>query len=286
MNSSRIYLCGIVGFPIAHTASPVMHRAAFRYLDLDGTYQAFEVLPENLKPAIDGIRALGMTGINVTIPHKEKVCRFLDELSPEAQMIGAVNTIKNDRGHLVGYNTDADGFGQALEESWKKPIEGHRFAVVGAGGAARAVIVKLAMSGARGVVCMNRSQERLKSLIRFTQRNFPKQEFTILTQGDERMIRTVLENVDCVINATSLGMDEKDCLPLDLDLLKREVFLYDLVYRPFETSWVKMAKRQGFKAAGGFLMLLYQGAKAFQIWTGMEPPLSTMKRALIQFLRH
>lgn len=279
MISSDSYLCGIFGFPIHHSASPAMHNAAFKHLKINGCYGAFEVFPENLKKAVEAVRVLGLTGVNVTIPYKEKVLPYLDELSPEAKLIGAVNTIHHVDGRLVGFNTDGRGFQMGLEEGWGGALKGKRMTLVGAGGAARAAAVQAGLAGVRKLMIVNRDQSRLKKLTAYFKKIFPKIEILGFALKDAFRIKEIYDS-DCIINATSLGMEAKDPLPMLLEGVNPKTYVYDLVYRPLQTRFVKEAIRKGCRASGGLNMLLYQGALAFQIWTGKKAPLEVMKRAL------
>lgn len=277
------YICGIFGFPISHSASPAMHHAAFKHLGMEGIYLALEILPHHLRKAVEAIRALDLTGVNVTVPYKEKVLPWLDELSPEAEIIGAVNTIKNQDGKLVGFNTDGQGFEQALKESWGRSLNGARLVLVGAGGAARAVAVQAGLSGVRRLVIMNRNQTRLKNLIRHLKAHFPKMELVGYPWGYEGT-RAEICSCDCLVNATSLGMDRDDPMPVPLGGLDSKTYVYDLIYNPIRTRWVREALGRGGRASGGLGMLLYQGALSFRIWTGRKPPLEVMRKALVQYL--
>jgi shikimate dehydrogenase len=272
-------ICGIFGFPIRHSASPAMHNAAFQNLNMNGTYLSFEVLPGLLKKAVESIPVLNFDGINVTIPYKEKVLPFLDELSPEASLIGAVNTIKNQEGKLIGFNTDAEGFQKALEEKWGRSLTGAHLVLIGAGGAARAVAVQAGIAGVRRLSILNRDKTRLRKLIQHMLTHFPKTDVIGFVLGDEKA-RSEVKSADCIINATSLGMENGDAMPIPPDWLSPKNYVYDLIYRPFKTRWVQAAIKRGCRASGGLEMLLYQGALSFQIWTGRKAPREVMRRAL------
>lgn len=278
------YICGIFGFPIRHTASPAMHHAAFQYLKMDGVYLAFQILPDDLKKAIEALRALHLNGVNVTIPYKEKVCHWLDELSPEAAQVGAVNTIKNEDGRLIGFNTDVQGFKKALEEGWGRSLKNARLLVIGAGGAARAVAVQGALSRVRSISILNRSEIRLKILIRHLKVHFPEIEVTGCVLGSTES-RTEIGAADCVVNATSLGMAKDDPMPISPNWLDPRTYVYDLIYNPSETTWIREAIARGCRASGGMNMLLYQGALSFQIWTGRRAPIEVMRKALKNSLK-
>ncbi len=273
------YLCGIFGFPISHSASPVMHDAAFQALKLDGSYTAFEIIPKNIKKAVEAIRLLNFTGINVTVPFKEKVLPWLDELSPEARLIGAVNTIHCVKGRLIGFNTDAKGFQMALQEDWGDSLKGKNLCLIGAGGAARAVAVQASLVGIKKLIIVNRNQTRLKKLMMHLHENFPRLEIVGL-KSDSKSLQKEILLADCIVNATSLGMKTQDPLPIPISWLSKKTYVYDLIYRPFQTRFVKEAIRQGCHASGGLGMLLYQGALSFEIWTGRKAPVKIMQAAL------
>jgi shikimate dehydrogenase len=260
-----------------------MHNAAFQYLKMNGTYLSFEVLPHLLRKAVEAIPVLNFDGVNVTIPYKEKVLPFLDELTPEASLIGAVNTIKNQGGKLLGCNTDAEGFQKALEEKWGRSLTGTHLVLIGAGGAARAVAVQTGIVGVRRLIILNRDKTRLRKLIKHMHIHFPKTNVTGFVLGDEKA-RSEVKAADCIINATSLGMEDEDAMPMPPDWLSPKNYVYDLIYRPFKTRWVEAAIKRGCRGSGGLEMLLYQGALSFQIWTGQKPPLELMRMALIKHL--
>jgi shikimate dehydrogenase len=280
---SKKYICGIFGFPIAHSASPLIHNAAFQSLKMDGIYIPFEVMPHLLKKAVEALRVLSFTGVNVTIPYKEKVLPYLDKLSLEARLIGAVNTIKNENGKLVGFNTDAEGFQKALEKNWGRSLTGSHLVLIGAGGAARAVAVQAGVAGVRRLAIMNRDKLRLKKLIHHLNAHFPLMK-VMGYAWQNAGIHSELESCDCVVNATSLGMERKDPMPIMPAWLHSKSYVYDLIYKPFKTRWVKEAEKKGCRSSGGLDMLLHQGALSFQIWTGQKPPLGLMRKVLNQHL--
>jgi shikimate dehydrogenase len=252
-----------------------MHNAAFQALGLDYRYVPFAVSPAALREAVKGLRALGFVGANLTIPHKERVIPWLDELSREARAIGAVNTIVRRGDRLIGYNTDAKGFLRAFREDTGVTVRGGTFLVLGAGGAARAVVVALAMAGARSVMVMNRSAGRARGLIRRVGRAFPG---TWLTALSARSLPEARE-FRGVIQCTSVGMRPGDPSPLPRAWLDPRLVVYDLIYHA-PTALLRDAKGVGARHAGGLGMLLHQGAMAFTLWTGRRAPLDVMRRAL------
>lgn len=278
--SGRTRVVAVLGYPVEHSRSPAMHNAAFEALGLDYRYVAFTVAPTALREAVRGLRALGVVGANVTIPLKELVMPFLDEVSTDARIIGAVNTIVCRDGRLIGHNTDARGFLRSLREDTGVTVKGGRFLVVGAGGAARAVAVGLAMSGARAVVVANRSVSRAHGMVRRLRRLFPAVEWLGRSLAALPSARTVRAVIQC----TSVGMRPEDSSPVPLAWLDPGVAVYDLIYHP-RTALMREAQTIGAPCAGGLGMLLHQGALAVTLWTGRRPPIAVMRRALVRSVR-
>jgi len=275
---------GVIGHPVAHSASPQMHNAAFRALDMDWIYVAFDVRPGEVKEALDGIRALGMRGVNVTVPHKGEAFASVDERTPEASAIGAVNTVVVEEGRLVGHNTDVYGFREALKVAGFYPLSG-KAVLLGAGGAARAVAYALGTAdGVEEVVILNRTLGRAERLAEEmegkTGRRFLPGPLT------EEALEEALEGAGLLVNATSVGMHpDVDASPLPSpDVLRPGLSVYDLVYVPPRTKLMRQAEERGAKAVGGLDMLVYQGARAFRLWTGIDPPVEVMRKALKEAL--
>ncbi len=281
--SGKTRVCGVIGDPIEHTMSPVMHNTAFSELGIDYVYLPFRVRKDELGKAIAGARALNLAGLNVTIPHKVSVISFLDELDPMAEKIGAVNTIVNDNGVFRGYNTDATGFLQALLEEGVEP-EGKKAVILGAGGASRGISFILAESGAN-LVILNRQLEMgwAENLAREISQAFEK-ETKALELNDENLTM-VLEGVDILVNATSVGMSpDIDETPVPTRLLKSTPVVFDIVYNPIQTRLRREAQAAGAKTISGLDMLAWQGALAFEKWTGLKAPLELMKKEAIEAL--
>lgn len=268
MINGKTKVLGIIGDPIEHTLSPLMHNAAFRELGLNYCYVPFHVKPLRLKEAIDGSRALNIRGLNVTVPHKEKVIEYLDELSDEAGYIGAVNTILNEEGFLKGYNTDAFGFVKSLEEEGIE-IEGKSFLVLGAGGASRAVVYGILKNSGK-VYLYNRTKDKALKM----KETYSEVGNITLVESPENIIR----DVDIVVNTTSLGLKPNDPMPIEPSLIRKHQIYCDIVYP--ETPLMREAEKLGCKVVGGLGMLLWQAARAFNIWTGQEAPVQVMKKAL------
>lgn len=277
---STTSLYGIYGHPVEHSLSPVMHNNAFSELELDCVYVAFDIKPGNLGEAVSAIRALGISGVNVTIPHKQRVMTYLDEISSDAMLVGAVNTVSNVDRRLIGFNTDVGGLLRALKADLDYTPEGTKVFLVGAGGAARAVIVGLGRNYVSEVVVANRTLSKAEDLVKEFKDHFPKIDFKAVMLSDEERIKKNITGSDILINASSAGMKRKNPLELPLYLLPKHAGIYDLVYDPTDTPLVKDAKKLGLKAFSGHSMLLYQGVEAFEIWTGLTAPVETMKKAL------
>ena len=282
--SGTTRVCGIIGDPIGHSMSPAIHNAAFAEMGIDYMYVPFRVRQEQLGKAIQGMRALNIRGLNVTIPHKVTVIPFLDELDPLAERIGAVNTIVNDDGALRGYNTDATGFLQALLERGVEPRE-KNIVILGAGGASRAISFVLAERGAH-LVILNRLLELdwAEELASRISQIFTK-EVEALELNEENLAK-VLEKADIVVNATSVGMSPNiDETPIPAKLLKPGLIVSDIVYNPIKTRLLREAEAAGAKTIGGFDMLVWQGVLAFELWTGMKAPVKVMKEEAIKGLQ-
>ncbi|HSC34663.1 MAG TPA: shikimate dehydrogenase [Thermodesulfobacteriota bacterium] len=276
--TTQIY--GIFGHPVSHSLSPVMHNSAFSTLGLDCVYVAFDIAPEEMGKAAQSVRTLGIKGINITIPHKESIIPHLDGIAPDAELTGAVNTVKNDAGNLSGYNTDVGGFLKAVEEDLGIKPEGASVLLIGAGGAARAVMSAFCMNGAERICIANRTNDKALKLASEFGKQFKKIKIEPVALDDRSAIKARLGEADILVNSTSAAMEGKTAIDLPLESLKESASVYDLVYKPRETPLVKEARRLGHRASGGLGMLLYQGALSFEIWTGMQAPVEVMRKAI------
>ncbi len=276
--TTKVY--GIFGHPVNHSLSPQMHNAAFQSLRLDCVYLAFDVHPKDFEIAARAIRSMCISGVNITIPHKESIIFFLDEISPEASLTGAVNTVKNVDGKLIGYNTDVSGFLRAIREDLGFHPKGLSAALIGAGGAARAVLTSLCMNEAYQVYVINRTLDKAKRLASEFKKGFKDTFIQAVSLDDKDDIKNILGKTKLLVNATSAGMKGVDSVEMPLEHLQKEAVIYDLVYDPRETNLIKTAKELGYKASGGLSMLLYQGVESFEIWTGKDAPTGVMKKAL------
>jgi shikimate dehydrogenase len=271
--TGKTKIVGIFGYPVEHTISPPMHNAAFAQLGLDFCYVPFLVHPDRLKDAIAGIRALSLSGVNITVPHKENVILLLDEIDSEAAFIGAVNTIRNDNGILTGFNTDGRGFMRSLSEA---DIEGRgkKVLMLGSGGAARAVGYYLCKEADRVFLydIDTGKADTLAGHLNGIRGNVERTDLETV-QG-----RDIVREADIIVNATPLGLKPHDPLPMDVKLIKPDQAVCDLIYK--ETPLLRAAAAAGCKTLDGAGMLLWQGVLAFEIWTDIKPPVEIMNEAL------
>jgi shikimate dehydrogenase len=293
VNASTRY-CAVFGHPIGHSASPAMQNAGLAALGLNWRYLAFDVHPDHLRPAIEGARLMGFIGLNLTVPHKLLALDMVDVLDDQARPWGAVNTIvfetRGRAGQWVplgaveapperevrsrGFNTDADAIVQALQEAFDlESLRGSSVLLLGAGGAARAAALRLVKEGVSALYLVNRTEARAAGLAADLEKSCPG---VVAIQGYPPA------SVDLVINATSLGLKEEDPLPIDLQWFKehRPRFVYDMIYRPMETGLLRAARSAGCRAANGAGMLLHQGTRALELWTGLPAPVGVMRAAL------
>lgn len=280
------FLC-VIGKPIEHSLSPLMHNAAFKHLNLNYAYLAFSVDEENLEHAIEGFKALGFIGANVTIPHKVRVINYLDSLSEEAEQIGAVNTVKfqkeNGKTKAIGYNTDAYGALKALEEA-QAGVDNKKILILGSGGAARAIAFGLALKKKpKEIVILGRTFEKAKILAEKVSK-FSKK--CLAKHWNEENLKRSAEQCDILINCTPVGMHPHvNSSPVKKELLRKDMVVFDIVYNPVETRLLKEAKEIGARVIDGVDMFVYQGAEALKIWLGIEAPVKIMKKAVLEKLK-
>lgn len=271
---------GIFGHPVKHSLSPDMHNSAFGELGLNSVYVAFDIDPENIGDATKALRTMGVKGINITIPHKQTIIPFLDEVSPDATLTGAVNTVKNEDGKLSGFNTDVGGFIRAIREDLDFTPEGKTLFLIGAGGAARAVLSGFCMNGGAVVYLADILEDKATELAQQFKENFPDLIIETIQLEDKDAVSKSFEQADILVNASPAGMDGVGSHDIPLTSLKDSAVVYDLVYKPANTQLLQDARALGHKASGGLTMLLYQGAESFEIWTGETAPVDVMKKAL------
>jgi shikimate dehydrogenase len=283
MTLNRTRVCCVIGDPIEHTLSPLIHNRAYQDLGLDFVYVAFRVKKEALEKAVDGMRAFDIHGMNVTIPHKIKVIEYLDAVDGIAQDIGAVNTIVNNNGRLTGYNTDADAAIRALSEN-KIALRDKTVVILGAGGVARAIAFAIAKEKPDHIAILNRTKEKARKLAGHIQ---GKTGISATADGlDQQSLTANLKNADLVVNCTPVGMAPYiDQSPIPKKLLRRKMAVMDAVYNPLETRLLKDAKDASSTTVSGIDMFIHQAASAFEMWTGHRAPFNTMKEAAIQALK-
>ena len=272
---------GVIGWPIAHSLSPVLQNAALRDAGLDYAYIALPVSPKDLPAAVEGLRAMNFRGFNVTIPHKTTIIPLLDEIDEDARIIGAVNTVINEKGRLRGCNTDAGGFIGALEEKGFH-AEGRHVSILGAGGAARAVIWGLVKNKAKRISIGVRNPSKAGVVMEF----FRKYTDIAVFFWESEEFRSELEKTELLVNTTPLGMHPAvDAMPsVDFDRLHPEAFVYDIIYTPSRTRLLKEAAALGHPVLNGEGMLAGQGAEAFRLWTGRNANAGLMKKTLREYL--
>jgi shikimate dehydrogenase len=269
---------GIIGDPIRHSLSPIMQNAAFAATLLDYIYVPFAVSPENLEQAVIGLRALGVCGFNVTIPHKTAIIPFLNRLDESADSAGAVNTVQLLGTSLIGYNTDGDGLVDSLSTDLDFSPGADQILVIGAGGAARGAIAALCRSGAKRILICNRSVERARAVMQDMNIRYPETYIDVVRQN--QVSREYLGSTSLLLNTTSLGMNGERIEGINLSDLPEHAKVYDMVYSCSGTPLIKEASASGLRAVNGLGMLVAQGERAFEIWTGNKPPEGVMRRAL------
>lgn len=281
MNKSPNYkadLVGVFGHPVAENPTIVMLEAAFRELDLNWRYLTIEVYPQDLADAVKGMRAMGFRGINLTIPHKVEILHYLDAVAEDAVLMGAVNTVRRDGDRLIGENTDGKGFLRSLRDDANVDPAGRRVVVLGAGGAARAITVELALAGAEQITVVNRSAERGEGLVALLNDKTPTSADFVPWNS----AYAVESGIDVVVNATSIGLypNVEDRPELDYDTITDSMTVCDVIPNPPSTPFLKEAAARGATTLDGLGMLVYQGAIGFKMWTGLDAPVEAMHRAL------
>jgi len=277
--TGKTRLVGIIGDPVAHSLSPLMHNAAYQAMDLDMCYVPFRVDSADLSAAVDGMKAMNLTGLNVTIPHKINVASLVDRLDSAAARLGAVNTIVNKGGSLVGYNTDGAGFIRAIEEKAVLDYGALSVLIFGAGGAARAIGLALADKGVKAVNIVNRSRDRGVDFRDMLLGEFPGLPVTVRELNDD--YDDLVSTSKLVVNATSVGMEGRlKGISFTVDRISKDHMVCDVVYTTGETPLLIAAGEHGATTLGGLGMLLHQGAEAIRLWSGQEPPLQVMRLAI------
>lgn len=261
----------VIGDPIQHSLSPWMHNAGYQAVGIDAVYQRFQVEASHLAEAVAGLRALGFSGWNVTLPHKEAILSLLDTLTPQAKRAGAVNTVKIDQGQLIGHNTDGDGFVRSVEGELNG-FKGKKAVLLGAGGACKGIALALAAQGMH-LHILNRTPEKAKELVQVIQREEGKASSGEFAPGDW------LKDVDLLVQTTSVGLHSEP-FPFSLEGISKQALVVDIIFNPMETFLLKEAKKLGCRTHNGLDMLLYQGALAWEFWLGGQAPVEEMRQAL------
>lgn len=273
-------LIGLLGNPVKHSKSPHMHNLCFEKLGLDYVYMAFGIQDNLIGKSVDAMRILNFKGFNVTMPHKQRVMDFLDEISEDAKIIGSVNTVVNNNGRLIGYNTDGRGFVKALEEEGQG-FKDEKIIIIGAGGASKSISIQLAFDGAREVVLFNRTTHKAQEISDIINKEMPNSKARAL-ELDEKILKKELKDSKVLINATSIGM--KDTIDKSVitspNILHKDLFVADIIYAPSKTKFLFQAEEVGCRTMNGTSMLLYQGALAFKMWTGKDMPIEDVKERI------
>ncbi|WP_110926948.1 shikimate dehydrogenase [Bacillus massiliglaciei] len=273
----KIY--GVIGDPIAHSMSPAIHNDAFRHQGIEAAYHHFHVKPEDLQDAVKGMKAIGVSGFNVTIPHKQNIIPLLDEVDELALAIGAVNTVSWEEGRYVGYNTDGKGFYKSLSDLSEGGLKDSRTLIIGAGGAARAIYFTLVKEGVRNVDIANRTVERAEKLIADCPYECESQALSI-AKAEE-----MLAEYELIIQTTSSGMSPNlDGIPLNPEQIKQGTLISDIIYNPLKTKLLHDAEQRGAVIQNGLGMFVHQAALAFEIWTGVHPDTARMQEIVLNKL--
>jgi shikimate dehydrogenase len=277
--SHKLY--GIVGNPVAHSLSPYMHNAAFSHLKIDAAYIPFLVQKGRLKTAISELKKTGIAGFNVTVPYKTECMRYLDKIDSLAESIGAVNTVVNVNNRLIGYNTDCPGFLKSLSNDLNFSAKGKTIFILGAGGAARAIVFGLAEGLAKNIIVYDIEPAKSGLLAKCIRKKF--KHVNIITASPDDIVSHV-KQCALLVNCTPLGMKRTDPVPVDTALFHKGQKVYDVIYSPINTKLVKALRRKSIKAVNGINMLVYQGALSFELWTGRKAPVNIMKKELARRL--
>lgn len=278
---SKPAMLAVIGFPVAHSASPRMHQPALDALEINARYIKVEVPAGQVKEAFSRMKKLGFIGCNVTVPHKFEALTACDEVDDWASSIGAVNTVKFSGDRLLGWNTDGPGFSQALEDVFSFSVSGMRIMIVGAGGGAgQSIATQCGMEHAQRVVLVNRTLDKIEKIASSLRERFPHTIFDCLSLQDTQLIG-VARQCQLLVNTSSVGLKPDDVSPIPAECFMSSHFAYDTIYQPPLTDFLKKAKLAGASTASGFSMLLHQGVKAFQIWFPNTEPTAWMRSGLM-----
>lgn len=273
-------LIGLLGHPVTHSISPMMHNEAFRLLGLDYVYLCFDVGEEELQTAVEGLRAVNARGFNLTMPDKKLMCRYCDRLSTAAQLCGSVNTVVNEDGVLIGHTTDGTGFMHAALDAGYD-LRGRIITILGAGGASTSICTQASLDGVREIRIFNRAGQSFDAISDLADKLNKASEckVTVTDTADKEALRQSIKESYMLINASSVGMApmENECLIDDPSILQPPLIVSDIIYHPEKTKLLKMAAANGCRTFNGLYMLLYQGAAAFKLWTGCSMPVEIVK---------
>lgn len=274
-------LTGLLGSPVAHSKSPLMHNEAFRLLRLDYVYLCFDVKEDSLKTAFEGLKKLNVAGFNCTMPDKTAICELLDDLSPAAKMIGAVNTVVNENGRYIGHNTDGIGYMQSVKDAGFD-LKGETMTLLGAGGAASSIFVQAALDGVKKINLFSikdRFWEKAEKMVDMVNSNTDC-DAKLIELGNDDILNEAISNSKILTNATSVGMapNTDSCIVKDFSVFNENLIVSDVIYNPMETKLLKIAKEHGCPTFNGIYMLLYQGAEAFKLFTGKDMPVEEIKK--------
>lgn len=279
-----IKVFGLFGFPVSHSLSPAMHNAALRALQIPGIYLAFERDSKHFLRLLKSKKKIILDGFNLTVPLKEVVIPFLDKKDSLVELTGACNTVKRVKNSYLGFNTDVFGFTESLRQARIKTAK-RNAVVLGAGGSARAVITSLALGKVSSIMIFNRTKKNAEAIAGHFQKKFKRTKFRIIHNLNE--LCSELKNADLIVNTTSVGLKDRSSSPVPKSLMpKRRTTVFDLIYGKKETRFIRDAKSLGHRIVSGEDMLLYQGAKAFEIWTGKKAPITIMRKTLMEGIRN
>jgi len=272
--TGKTKIAGLFGYPVSHTLSPKMHNSAFDKLHLDAVYLPFSVHPSDLKNAVASIKTFNFLGVNITVPHKQAVIKYLDNITDSARLIGAVNTIVVDKDKLIGHNTDGIGFVRSLDDDYNYKLKGKTMFLLGAGGAGRAVAVQSALCGLKKIFIFDIAERQAKGL----GSSIPK-NCEVCLINNKNGIRDAIGISDIIVNSTPVGMYKTDQISIPAAYIPKGRLVYDVIYNPSKTKLLKSVK--DCKTVNGLGMLLYQGVSAFELWTGKKAPVELMRKALL-----
>ena len=280
MITGHTKLTGLLGSPVAHSISPMMHNESFKYHNLDYVYLCFDVNTDNLKTAVEGLKTAGIHGFNLTMPNKNLMCELVDRITPAAKIIGAINTVLNDNGRLIGYNTDGVGYMQAVKDAGHDII-GKNMTLLGAGGAATAIAAQAALDGVASINIFSIKDQFFNRAMKMvdTINSTTTCKASLYDLADKTMLNESIANSQILTNGTSVGMapNVDNCIITDENIFRPDLIVSDVIYNPKETKLLRIAKEHGCPVFNGLYMLLYQGAEAFKIWTGKEMPVEIVK---------